>query len=82
MTTATVSYKFRLEVNGWLNIYIQIHRDDGFELEEYDGKGPSPDDIEILANSRTGTTVQLPAASGATLDDVSLHSTRASIDAK
>ncbi|KAB5590473.1 hypothetical protein CTheo_6087 [Ceratobasidium theobromae] len=59
-----------------------IHRDDGFELEEYDGKGPSPDDIEILANSRTGTTVQLPAASGATLDDVSLHSTRASIDAK
>jgi hypothetical protein len=68
-----------------LRFYFQVHRDDGFELDEYsdDAKKVVSDDIENLAHSTTGTAVRLPGAVTGTAvwDDTSMHS-RASIDAK
>ncbi|KAJ1303223.1 hypothetical protein OPQ81_011421 [Rhizoctonia solani] len=60
-----------------------VHRDDGFELEEYglDTKRVPPEDIEAFRQAQS--RVQLPgAASGTAIsDETSLHS-RASLDAK
>ncbi|CAE6432853.1 unnamed protein product [Rhizoctonia solani] len=60
-----------------------VHRDDGFELEEYglDTKRPPPEDIEAFG--QTQSKIQLPqaAASTAILDESSMHS-RSSFDAK
>ncbi|KAG8738991.1 hypothetical protein FRC10_006276 [Ceratobasidium sp. 414] len=54
-----------------------VHRDDGFELDEYaaDSKKPGNDDVENYPH--TGTTVQLPgvASKSAISDEASLHST-------
>ncbi|KAG8691560.1 hypothetical protein FRC11_001239 [Ceratobasidium sp. 423] len=60
-----------------------VHRDDGFELEEYglDTKRVPPEDIEAFG--QTQSRVQLPGAPSGTAvsDDTSMHS-RASFDAK
>jgi hypothetical protein len=54
---------------------VQVHRDDGFELEEYgtDTKRVSPEDVEAYAQTRS---VQLPAVPSGTAisDETSMHS--------
>lgn len=61
----------------------QVHRDDGFELEEYAADDVKANQQDIENYPRGGTAVRLPAvASGTAIsDDTSMHS-RPSLDAK